>query len=66
MVSSTPGVLWCDGRRPFELRTGDRIEIRRSPEPVRLSRLVQAPFTDRLVRKFDLPVTSWRGRREPR
>jgi NAD+ kinase len=66
VVSSTPGVLWCDGRRPFELRTGDRIEIRRSPEPVRLSRLVQAPFTDRLVRKFDLPVTGWRGRREPR
>jgi NAD+ kinase len=66
VVSSTPGVLWCDGRRPVELRTGDRIEIRRSPEAVRLARLVHAPFTDRLVRKFDLPVSGWRGRRDPR
>jgi NAD+ kinase len=65
VVGTTPGVLWCDGRRPVELRTGDRIEVRRSSEPVRLARLVQAPFTDRLVRKFDLPVSGWRGR-EPR
>jgi NAD+ kinase len=26
------------------------------------SRLDSAPFTDRLVRKFRLPVTSWRER----
>jgi NAD+ kinase len=29
---------------------------------VRLARLHRAPFTDRLVRKFELPVTGWRGR----
>jgi NAD+ kinase len=29
---------------------------------VLLARLHQAPFTDRLVRKFGLPVTGWRGR----
>jgi NAD+ kinase len=28
---------------------------------VRLARLHQAPFTDRLVAKFDLPVEGWRG-----
>src|SRR5439155_17539471 len=45
------GVLWCDGRRPVDLVTGDRLEVRRSGEPLRLARLVPAPFTDRLVRK---------------
>jgi NAD+ kinase len=33
---------------------------------VRLVRLHQAPFTDRLVAKFDLPVTGWRGAAERR
>ena len=33
----------------------------RGAEPVRLARLHTAPFTDRLVRKFDLPVSGWRG-----
>jgi NAD+ kinase len=28
---------------------------------VRLARLSQGPFTDRLVRKFSLPVNGWRG-----
>jgi NAD+ kinase len=55
------GVLWCDGRRPFDLPPGSRVVVRRSPIPVRLARLHQAPFTDRLVRKFDLPVAGWRG-----
>jgi len=56
------GVLWCDGRRMVDLRPGDRVEVRRSTEPLRLARLQQLPFTDRLVRKFDLPVDGWRGR----
>jgi NAD+ kinase len=33
---------------------------------VRLARLHRAPFTDRLVAKFDLPVHGWRGRAERR
>ena len=60
------GVLWCDGRRTVDLRPGARIEVRRGASPVRLARLHAAPFTDRLVAKFDLPVEGWRGRREPR
>jgi NAD+ kinase len=55
------GVLWCDGRRTVDLPPGARIEVRRGRAPVRLARLHQAPFTDRLVAKFDLPVSGWRG-----
>lgn len=57
------GVLWADGRRTFDVAAGDRIEIRRSEQPVRLARIHDAPFTDRLVAKFNLPVDGWRGRR---
>jgi NAD+ kinase len=55
------GVLWCDGRRTVELPAGARVEVRRGAVPVRLARLHQAPFTDRLVAKFALPVAGWRG-----
>jgi NAD+ kinase len=60
------GVLWCDGRRTVDLPPGARVEVRRGRAPVRLVRLHQAPFTDRLVAKFDLPVTGWRGAAERR
>jgi NAD+ kinase len=55
------GVLWCDGRRLVELSPGMRVEITRHASPVRFARLHQAPFTDRLVAKFALPVQGWRG-----
>ena len=57
------GVLWCDGRRTFDLAVGARVEVGASPTPVRLARLHRSEdrFTDRLVRKFDLPVAGWRG-----
>ncbi|MCT1367841.1 NAD kinase [uncultured Kocuria sp.] len=55
------GVLWCDGRRTTELPPGSRIEVRRSDKPVRLARIHPAPFSERLVRKFDLPTRGWRG-----
>jgi NAD+ kinase len=61
-ADTPPGVLWCDGRRPVDLEPGDRVEVRRAVESLRLARLQQLPFTDRLVRKFDLPVEGWRGR----
>jgi NAD+ kinase len=54
-------VLWCDGRRQVDLPTGARVEVRRGARPVLLARLHEAPFTDRLVAKFDLPVSGWRG-----
>jgi NAD+ kinase len=55
------GVMWCDGRRHVDLPPGARIEVRRSSRPLRLARLTTAPFTDRLVAKFDLSVAGWRG-----
>jgi NAD+ kinase len=68
------GVLWCDGRRRVDLPPGARVEVRRGSEPVLLARLRGAedsaaggaPFTDRLVAKFGLPVAGWRGRRPGR
>ncbi len=57
----TGGVLWCDGRRSVDLPTGARVEVIRGQHPIHLARLHQAPFTDRLVAKFDLPVSGWRG-----
>jgi NAD+ kinase len=59
--SAGSGVLWCDGRRTTELPVGARVEVSRSSKSVRLARLRQGPFTDRLVRKFSLPVEGWRG-----
>ena len=59
--SAGTGVLWCDGRRTHELPPGARVEARRSQKPVRIARLHDAPFTDRLVKKFALPVVGWRG-----
>jgi NAD+ kinase len=58
-----PAVLCCDGRRTFALPAGARIEVVRGGTPIRLVRLDDCPFTDRLVRKFELPVQGWRGPR---
>lgn len=59
--SAADGVLCCDGRRLFELSARARVTATRSSQPVLLARLHEAPFADRLVRKFDLPVSGWRG-----
>ncbi|WP_314425448.1 NAD kinase [uncultured Microbacterium sp.] len=59
--TSGNGILWCDGRRSHDLPPGARVVVRRSSRPVRLARLHPTEFTDRLVRKFRLPVAGWRG-----
>lgn len=59
--SVAPAVLWCDGRRGADLAPGARVVVTASPESIRLARLHPGPFTDRLVNKFSLPVTGWRG-----
>jgi NAD+ kinase len=68
VLAGTQGaaVLWCDGRRTVDLPPGARVEVRRGERALRLVRLHQAPFTDRLVAKFDLPVQGWRGGAERR
>ncbi len=55
-------LLFCDGRREMLVPAGARVEVKRCGTPVKWARLDSAPFTDRLVRKFRLPVTGWRGK----
>ncbi len=55
-------LVFCDGRREMLVPAGARLEVRRCDASVKWARLDSAPFTDRLVRKFRLPVTGWRGR----
>nr|WP_223840111.1 NAD kinase [Saccharopolyspora pogona] len=54
-------VLFCDGQRQFDLPPGARVEVVAGETPLRLVRLHDTAFTDRLVRKFELPVQGWRG-----
>lgn len=58
-----PGTLWCDGRRRTELPAGSTVRVRKSRHTLRLARLNPASFTERLVKKFRLPVSGWRGDR---
>jgi NAD+ kinase len=60
--AASPAIMFCDGRRTHALGPQDRLEIVAGAEPVRLVRLRTAPFTDRLVDKFQLPVQGWSGR----
>lgn len=63
VAGSHDGLVFCDGRRTLELPAGARVEVVRGKESVRWVRLDSAPFADRMVRKFELPVTGWRGRK---
>ena len=64
LQTSSHAVLSADGRRMLDVQGGFRIEVRRAEQSIKFARIVTAPFTDRLVAKFDLPVTGWRGRRD--
>lgn len=57
----SPAVIWCDGQRSLEVPPGTRIQVTAASQPLRFARVQTKPFTDRLVRKFDLPVEGWRG-----
>ncbi|MBX3312619.1 MAG: NAD kinase [Microbacteriaceae bacterium] len=57
----TPAIIWADGRRSYQLAPGARIVVTRSPKPVLFARLGNTTFTERLVKKFNLPVVGWRG-----
>jgi NAD+ kinase len=61
LLEYSDAVLSADGRRMIDVSGPVRIEVRQHDHPVRLARLVDAPFTDRLVAKFALPVEGWRG-----
>jgi NAD+ kinase len=58
---SHDALVYCDGRREMRVPAGGRLEVTKCTTPLKWVRLDSAPFTDRLVRKFRLPVTGWRG-----
>jgi NAD+ kinase len=60
-VESDEGVLSADGLRKFQLLERDRIVISSEKTFINLAHIEEAPFTDRLVAKFKLPVDGWRG-----
>ncbi|HEX4702514.1 MAG TPA: NAD kinase [Pseudonocardiaceae bacterium] len=59
-------VLCCDGRRNFVLPAGSVVDVAGGSVPLRLARLNVGSFTERLVRKFELPMQGWRTRRDRR
>src|SRR5690625_8005905 len=46
-------LLSCDGRRLIDLAAGTQLQVRRGNNPVRLARLSQGPFTERLVQQLE-------------
>ncbi len=58
-------VLSCDGRRSFAVPAGARVRMRRGELPVKVVRLGQTTFAERLVSKFQLPVRSLREASPP-
>lgn len=59
--SESEAQVVLDGSRSIDVLRGGRVEVRRGTHPVRLARMSDAPFTERLVRKFSLPINGWRG-----
>lgn len=60
-ISEDTAAVTCDGRRTLPLARGSVLSVTRGSENVRLARLNDAPFSERLVAKFQLPVTGWRA-----
>lgn len=59
--SPSEALVVLDGAETISVRRGGRIEVRLGQERVRLARTSDAPFTERLVRKFGLDTNGWRG-----
>jgi len=60
-----PGVLACDGRRLADIPPQGRVRVRRGALPVRIARIHDWSFGERLVTKFQLPVRSFRDGDDP-
>lgn len=58
-------VLSCDGRRSLQIPPGARVRMRRGALSVKVVRLSDVSFTERLVSKFQLPVRSLREASPP-
>jgi NAD+ kinase len=60
-----PGVLSCDGRRSVDIPPRGRVRVRRGAQPVRIARIHDWSFGERLVTKFQLPVRGFRDAGDP-
>lgn len=60
-ILSDQSQISCDGRRLIHAPEGSQIIATRGQERVNLVRIDDAPFSERLVAKFRLPVDGWRG-----
>ena len=60
---TTQATAVMDGQRRLTVPAGSRVEVVRGERGVRWVRLDDRPFTDKLVDKFQLPVSGWRGPR---
>ena len=60
-VRSENATLSADGFRHKSLLEGDLIRITRDSHIFTFARMTSAPFSNRLVAKFQLPVVGWRG-----
>ena len=60
-VESDVGALSADGLRKFALLEKDRVMLSSDKSFIHLAHIEAAPFADRLVAKFKLPVDGWRG-----
>jgi NAD+ kinase len=58
-------VLSCDGRRSLPVPACARVRMRRGDRSVKVARLSDVSFTERLVSKFQLPVRSLREASPP-
>lgn len=60
-ANETQAVVWCDGRRTTDISGGMVVTAQVGTHRLRLARISERPFVERLVRKFALPVEGWRG-----
>lgn len=62
--SVSEGIVVLDGDQSLQVPRGAKVEVRLGSHKVRLARTSDAPFTERLVRKFGLATEGWRGQRQ--
>jgi NAD+ kinase len=60
-----PAVLASDGKRSIEIPPRSKIRVHGGSVPVRIARIHDWSFGERLVTKFQLPVRSFRDADEP-
>lgn len=60
-TNRVPPQVWVDGLFALDAPAGAVVRATRGDRPVRLARLEDHPFSERLVSKFSLPVTGWRS-----